>query len=130
MIYEVIVPKPPTQQPSEREISVARLLSVHFKCIVVFIAPNKGFKQKTPDIIMLGNTWEIKSPTGSSKNTIEYQIRTALRQSPNVIFDGRFIKIGDKFTVKELKHKSALHRRLKRLIYVSKDETVLEIIKR
>ena len=79
---------------------------------------------------MLGNTWEIKSPTGSSKNTIEYQIRTALRQSPNVIFDGRFIKIGDKFTVKELKHKSALHRRLKRLIYVSKDETVLEIIKR
>ncbi len=127
MIYEVTLPRQPSQRPSERELSAAKLLSAHFKCSVTFIEPSKGFKQKTPDIIMLGNTWEIKSPTGSSKNTLEYQIRTALRQSPNIIIDGRFTKTSDTLTIYNLQRKRAFHKRLKRLLYVRKDGTIIEI---
>lgn len=52
---------------------------------VVFIPPDPG--QRTPDVTIDGEQWELKSPTGSSPDTIVRNIRKARAQSPRVVID-------------------------------------------
>ena len=57
-----------------------------------FIKPSNIEGTNTPDFVMSGRMWEVKSPTGSSKRTYEDSLKKAVRQSKNVIFDLRRIK--------------------------------------
>ena len=43
--------------------------------------------KKTPDIDVNGTRWEIKSPRGNAKKTIENDLRTARKQSENIVID-------------------------------------------
>jgi hypothetical protein len=56
---------------------------------VTFLIPNRRKGARTPDIEMNGLLWEIKSPIGKSSRTIENNLRSALRQSLNVVLDLR-----------------------------------------
>lgn len=49
--------------------------------------------EKSPDIMFRGKKWEIKSPKGSKRRTIENNIRVALKQSSNIILDLSRIKV-------------------------------------
>lgn len=51
---------------------------------------------KSPDIVMRGMDWEMKSPTGKTKRPIERIMHRAARQSENIIIDLRRTKILDK----------------------------------
>ena len=42
---------------------------------------------RTPDIIMDGLKWEMKSPKGKGRWLLENTLQKAVRQSPNVIID-------------------------------------------
>ncbi|MDR2772322.1 MAG: hypothetical protein LBB93_02530, partial [Elusimicrobiota bacterium] len=56
---------------------------------VEFLIPLDQPNRKTPDIRMLGLEWEIKAPKSDGKYNIQHSFKTALRQSPNIIFDMR-----------------------------------------
>ena len=47
--------------------------------------------QHSADIIIDGISWEIKSPTGETKNTMKNNIQSALKQSNHIIIDLRRI---------------------------------------
>ena len=83
--------------------------------------------QHTPDIRMDGFEWEIKSPQGNSKRTIENNFRNAVMQSKYIIFDLRRIKLHDNQCVPKLEKEFRVRRYLKKLLIIKKDGTLLEI---
>ena len=94
---------------------------------VVFIKPIAIKGQHTPDIRMDGFEWEIKSPQGNSKRTIENNFRNAVMQSKYIIFDLRRIKLHDNQCVPKLEKEFRVRRYLKKLLIIKKDGTLLEI---
>lgn len=56
--------------PEKHELETANIFTKLGKD-VEFIAPSKTRKAKTPDVIIDGMNWEIKSPLGSSKYNIQ-----------------------------------------------------------
>jgi len=64
---EVLVSESIKPRPEVHEIEVAWILARHYCCIVEFLQPSAGYKMKTPDIVMNGLMWEIKSPTVTPK---------------------------------------------------------------
>ncbi|MBO7453682.1 MAG: hypothetical protein J6U54_25400 [Clostridiales bacterium] len=94
---------------------------------VVFIKPSTIKGQHTPDIRMDGFEWEIKSPQGNSKRTIENNFRSAVMQSKYIIFDLRRIKLHDNQCVPKLEKEFRVRRYLKKLLIIKKDGTLLEI---
>jgi hypothetical protein len=84
MKYQVIVKTELADVPKGHELSAALILAYHFKSDVTFLRPQTD---KTPDIDVKGTKWEIKSPRGNSKKTIENNLRTARKQSENIVID-------------------------------------------
>jgi hypothetical protein len=82
--YQVIVQTDLVDIPKEHELSAALILAYHFKTDVVFLRPET---KKTPDIELNGTKWEIKSPRGNSKKSVENNLRTARKQSENIVLD-------------------------------------------
>ena len=81
------------------------VLQMHENATIVFftelgrdielIAPSQIKGARTPDIRMNGLEWEMKSPIGTSSNTIKRSFKSALRRSKNIIFDLRNSKVTD-----------------------------------
>jgi len=88
--YKVIIPVGLKPFPARYELSAASLLASHFKADVEFI-PRSNYK--TPDFLIEGVVWELKSPTGKGKHNIEHQMKAGIKQSGNIIFDARRSKI-------------------------------------
>ncbi len=84
---KVIIQQGALIQP--HELKVGELLA-RTGSDVTFLAVGVG---KSPDIMFRGKKWEIKSPKGSKRRTIENNIRVALKQSSNIILDLSRIKV-------------------------------------
>lgn len=86
-----------------------------------------AIKTKTPDIVMNGVMWEIKSPTGNSKkSTVEYQFK-GLKQSRNLIIDGRRTKLSDTFIKRQITLEITRHSRVGRIIFITKSDKIVEL---
>ena len=59
---------------------------------IELIPPSNSPKSKTPDLMMQGLAWEMKSPTSNNLKTIERMFLRGLKQSQNLIIDIRGIK--------------------------------------
>lgn len=117
--------------PSLEELEAARILSLHFNTSIEFILPHDTYKQKTPDIIMRGISWEIKTPTGSSyKTTIRKQIRKALKQSPNIIINLGLIKINEDIAIKQLHKEVSINRKILNLLVITKSKKVVTVYRK
>ncbi len=84
---------------------------------------------QTPDIMMNGQPWEIKSPEGGSKNTIKHNIQNAAHQCENVIIDLFRCKLDNDYAMKEIQHHFLLSKRIKRLKIVTRSEIVIDFQK-
>lgn len=84
---KVIIQEGALIQP--HELKVGELLA-RTGSDVTFLAVGVG---KSPDIMFRGKKWEIMSPKGSKRRTIENNIRVALKQSSNIILDLSRIKV-------------------------------------
>jgi hypothetical protein len=82
--------------------------------------------RKTPDFIIDGAAWELKSPTGTGKNNIEHQLQTGLKQSKNIVFDARRSKIHIVKIRNELKRQFRLSKSIKRLLLIEKTKNIVE----
>ena len=121
---------PKTNQPEPHEIIVAKILEKYFHFKIEFIAPINDYKRKTPDLVMNGLLWEIKSPTGKSRrHTVSYQFDRASKQSKFIIFDGQRTELTDDFLQKRISFELEKHRSIRKVIFITKSQEVLEIEK-
>ena len=92
---------------------------------IVFIKPSDIKKQHSPDFIMDGKMWEVKSPIVYSKSSFEDNLRRAVKQSEHIIYDLRRLKPRDEVMyIKELKKWSG-KRKMRTLIIITRDGQVL-----
>ena len=77
---------------------------------------------------MDGSEWEIKSPEGKGKRTIEKNYHKAALQSKNIIFDLRRIQVPEKLCLSQLEREFR-DKRTKRLLIIKKDGGLVEFSK-
>ena len=92
----------------------------------VFLKPSGIPNMNTPDILMDGVEWEIKSPQGKSRNTIEENFRKAVRQSRYIIFDLRRIQLPESHCISKLEKEYNFRPYLKRLYVICKSDKLLK----
>lgn len=124
--YEVIVKTDPEDAPKEHELSAAMLLAYHFKADAIFLRPET---KKTPDIDINGIKWEIKSPKGNAKKTIDNNLRNARKQSLNIVIDLRRAKLHQiKAEARIRYYLSSGPHNIERLVIITKARKIIDII--
>lgn len=83
----------------------------------------------SPDILMDGEAWEIKSPKGEGRYLMSNTIQRAVKQSPNVIVDLRRTKRHQTKCLAELMKEFEKSKSIRQMKIVKKDKTILEIRK-
>ena len=95
---------------------------------VKFIKKSDKDHEKTPDVLIDGERWEMKAPKASSARAVERNLHRALQQSPCVIFDCRRMKnLPDAAVERELRKRAGELRSLKRLVFVNRRGEVVDI---
>ena len=111
--------------PAKHELATARYFADRGKNIV-FIKPSNIPDHHRPDFLMDGIEWEIKSPIGKGKRTIEKNYSKAASQSKNIIFDLRRINIPEKECIAQLK-KEFEDKHTKRLLIIKRSGDLLKM---
>ncbi len=89
--------------------------------VVEFVRRNEAEHQTSADVIMAGAVWEMKAPKSDRADMIQKNLRRALHQSQNVIFDARRMKkLPDRVIEREVRIRAAELRTLRHLIYVNR----------
>jgi hypothetical protein len=123
--YQVIVQTDLVDAPKEYELSAALILAYHFKADVVFLRPER---KKSPDIEVNGTKWEIKSPTGDGKKTIDNNLR-AHKQSRSIVLDLRRAKLHQSKAIARINYYlSAGPHKIKRLKIITKTLKIIDIL--
>jgi len=124
--YRVIIPTDLKPAPARYEITAATLLADYFKADVEFILRSN---HKTPDFLINGVEWELKSPTGDGKYNVQHQIKATAKQSVNIVFDSR----RSKMHMAKIRHEVERHfgytKPIKRLILIDKNKMIVELSK-
>lgn len=124
--YEVMVKTNVKDRPKDHEMSAALILAnYYFKADVTFMRPQSN---RTPDIDVHGTRWEIKSPMGDGKKTIDNNFRMARKQSRNIIMDLRRIKMHQTKANARIRSFLSTPHGFKRVIVITKDQTIVEIL--
>jgi len=124
---KVIIPTGHPKRPEEHEVDTAWVLARHYRTTVEFLVPVDDYKRTSPDVLMNGVIWEIKSPKGKSRYTIQEQFKRASKQAKNVIIDSRRTKLKDKDIVKSIDFEIQKRPYLKKIILIDKSKKVVAI---
>lgn len=122
--YRVIVKTSINDSPREHELTAALILAHHYKTDIVFLRPQAN---RTPDIDINGTKWEMKSPIGDGRKTIENNFRNARGQSCNVVMDLRRIKMHQNKADARIRSFLSKPHRFKRVLIITKGKKVIEI---
>lgn len=126
--YKIHIEEDGKSRPRPHELIVAEVLAEHFKSDIVFL---RRMASKTPDLYILKTNirWELKSPEGAGKHTIQTNLRNASKQSENIILDLHRSKLTKEQAVSRtnefIKNE---HSRIKRLKIVTRNNQVIDII--
>jgi hypothetical protein len=123
---KVIIPARHPNPPELHEIESAQILALHFQCAVEFIIPIDDYKRTSPDVLILGRLYEIKSPKGKTKATIGKHLHKAHRQAPNIVIDFRRMPISDNILDSWLRDEMRL-RKIKQVLCIRKNKVVIDI---
>lgn len=97
---------------------------------VELLLPSNTMGNSNPDLMMWGVIWEMKSPIVASRASLSRLFRHATKQSCNVIFDLRRIKIkNDNELVRVLQSFLETSRRARRLIVITHAKELLDFAK-
>jgi hypothetical protein len=122
--YHVIIPQGMNPLPERFELSATDILLGFFKSDITFLLATS---QKTPDIVVGNVRWEIKSPEGKGKYTIEHQFQRAVKQSKNIIIDARRCRIHIAKIRNQVRFQTDKHRYVKRVLLIEKTGKVVVI---
>ena len=78
---------------------------------------------------MLDLEWEIKSPKGNSKYTMQEQFRRASKQAKNIIIDSRHTKLMYERIETSVKLEMKKRHKIKKVIIIDKSKKVVEFFK-
>ncbi|NMX04283.1 hypothetical protein [Mobiluncus mulieris] len=81
---------------------------------------------KNPDIEIDGDTWEIKAPKGSSKNTISEQFKRARKQSNRLVLDLGRCAIRDELAIEQAVRRFYGQSRIVEMIIIDKTGKALK----
>ena len=124
--YNVIVQTDLVDIPKDHELSAALIMAYHFETDVIFLRPER---KKTPDIDVNGIKWEIKSPRGNGKKTIDNNLRAAHKQSRNIVLDLRRSKLHkNKATARINYYLAAGSHKINHLKIITKTQKVIDIL--
>ncbi|MDR1954293.1 MAG: hypothetical protein LBQ21_07495 [Clostridiales Family XIII bacterium] len=84
--------------------------------------------EKTPDMLMNGEYWDLKTPTGGSKSTIDNNVREANKQKAFPVIDNRMSKLSDDEALSSFGQKLEL-RKIKKGLFITQDGKVIEVKK-
>lgn len=123
---KIIIPAGVNVWPHELDTAKALAAAGY---VVEFAERREGQHEKSADLIIAGQLWEMKAPNGSSMKAVERNLRKACAQSLNVVFDSARLKsIPDKAIERELRTcASGRVKQLKHLLFVNKRHKVIEI---
>ena len=96
---------------------------------IELIPPSNTPKSKTPDFMMDGKAWEMKSPQGKSRVTVEHAFKRAAKQSENIIIDLRRTKIPTDQTKTALEKLFKTSRRVRNLKVITREQQLLDFKK-
>ena len=83
---------------------------------------------KSPDILIDGEIWEMKSPTSAKLVAVERNLKKAYHQSKNIVFDSqRMGRLPDKSVQRELVKQFQLTKSIKRLLFVNRKRESIDI---
>ncbi len=111
----------------EHELKTAQALA-NAGFVVSFVRRSDDEFVRTPDVMIDGVLWEMKSPISNRLPKIQKTLRQAIHQSPNVIYDSQRIKdLNDNQIRKELEKWAGQFKALKRLVFVNKKREVIVV---
>ena len=122
--YSIIIPAEVQPGPSSKELSAARILLEYFKKDIVFVSRKNN---RTPDFLIGGLFWELKTPTGTGKYNLQHALRSAAGQSDNIVIDARFSKMHINRIKSELRFQLSKANKINRLLLIDKQKAVIEI---
>jgi len=125
MKYEVIVKTDLADLPKEHELSAALILAHHFRTNVTFLRPKYA---RTPDIDINGVKWEIKSPMGNGKRTIDNNFNEARKQSKNIVIDLRRTKMHQSKVNARISSYLSTPHHFRRILVITKSKKVIVIL--
>jgi hypothetical protein len=114
--------------PEKFELTAADILLGYFEYDLEFVLRKVN---ATPDFVINGVAWELKSPTGKGKRNVQHQFNRALKQSRNIIFDARQSKMDIRKIRNQLNYftkKAKRSKAISRLLLINK-ESKIEVIK-
>lgn len=111
--------------PSEYETSAAIIIAEYFENDVVFI--KRTSNSKTADFRIKGVVWELKSPIGNSKRTIQNNLRRADQQSANIIIDLRRCKMHSSQAMNRIKFELSRANKISHLLVIQKNKKVIAL---
>ena len=114
--------------PERHELDVARFFS-SLGYDIEFIPASNIPDFHAPDIIMDGVEWEIKSPQGKGKHTIERNISNALLQSCYIIIDLCRVGLKEDECIKQINKEFEVRKQIRRLYIITKRRELI-ILKR
>lgn len=122
--YSIIIPAEVQPGPSPKELSAARILLEYFKKDIVFVSRKNN---RTPDFLIDGLFWELKTPTGTGKYNLQHALKSASGQSDNIVIDARFSKMHINRIKSELRFQLSKANKISRLLLIDKQKAVIEI---
>ena len=93
---------------------------------IELIPPSLTPDSKTPDFLMDGQEWEMKSPTGKSKNTVERSFRKAAKQSANIIIDLRRLSMDQEKVLESCEKLFNASNRVRKMKIITKGDLLKE----
>lgn len=122
----IIVPSGLSPLPNKLEFTAAQILLDYFQTDIEFVLRSD---HNSADFEIAHQFWELKSPKGSGKHTIEHQFCRAHKQSANLILDARRCKL----TMSQIRSRALaqfkMSKTIKRLIIIDKQSQVTEYTK-
>lgn len=94
---------------------------------ISLIPPSHIPNHRTPDFVMSEKKWEMKSPKGSSRSTLEHAFQSARKQSDYILFDLRRTNIQDSSAIRQLQKLKEASRGIKELKIITKSKELLDI---
>ena len=123
--YRIYLPGAIDRPPSAPELSAATILADYFKRDVHFEARHGNLK--TADFRIGGALWELKSPLGRGKRTIQNNLRKANQQCVNIVIDLRYCKINDEQAIQRVRYGAQHLAGIKKVLVITKNGQVLAI---
>lgn len=95
---------------------------------VFFLKRRERDYERTPDVMIDGEVWEMKSPVSGNLAKVRKILRKALSQSNNIIYDSQRVKGTPDLNIeRELRKQANDIRSIRRLLFVNKKREIIDI---